>query len=217
MAAEKSRDIVQLYFDKVYNQGDLSAADALVSSTYVGHIAAQPMEVRGPEGLKLYASTYRNALADLRLNVEKMDLVRDRIVTDWTAEGIHQGNLLGISPTGAREVLKGTSILRVYRGKIQEEWNTYRALSMFGSAAEASATFGTPGGGAYFGEGVAGSGAEPGGGGSFQPLPGWVSFVGGSIYQCPLGDFTWPRISPGEVVPNCPYHPERRLVRVDDE
>jgi predicted ester cyclase len=46
----------------------------------------------------------------------------DRSVIRWTARGTHQGELLGIAPTGKAVVIPGISILRVAGGKIAEHW-----------------------------------------------------------------------------------------------
>jgi predicted ester cyclase len=40
------------------------------------------------------------ALADLYFKIEDMIAEGDKVVTRWTASGKHQGELLGISPTG---------------------------------------------------------------------------------------------------------------------
>ena len=52
----------------------------------------------------------------------------DKVVTRWTAVGSHQGELMGIPPTGRRVTVTGITINRIVGGKIMETWNNYDAL-----------------------------------------------------------------------------------------
>ena len=52
------------------------------------------------------------------------------MVTRWIASGTHQGELMGIAPTGERVTVAGTSVERVVDGKIEETWDNYDALGM---------------------------------------------------------------------------------------
>ena len=51
-------------------------------------------------------------------------------MTLWIASGTHQGEIMGIAPTGNRVMVAGTSIERVVDGRIEETWDNYDALSM---------------------------------------------------------------------------------------
>ncbi len=52
------------------------------------------------------------------------------VATRWVASGTHQGELMGIAPTGNRVTVAGTSVERVVDGKIEETWDNYDALGM---------------------------------------------------------------------------------------
>ena len=60
------------------------------------------------------------------------DLARrgDRVATRWRARGTHQGELMGVAPTGNRVEITGIQISRISGGKIAEEWVNYDAMSM---------------------------------------------------------------------------------------
>ena len=45
------------------------------------------------------------------------------LVGHWEGEGTHQGELLGISPTGKRFALRGFDALRFDAGKVVEVWH----------------------------------------------------------------------------------------------
>jgi predicted ester cyclase len=73
---------------------------------------------------------YRNAFPDVQMHVEDQVAEGDMVVTRWIASGTHQGDLMGIAPTGNRVTVAGTSIERVVNGKIEETWDNYDALGM---------------------------------------------------------------------------------------
>ena len=111
-------------------QGDLEVADELFAPNFVGHDPASPEDIRGPEGVKQFAGMYRNAFPDVQMSVEDQVTEGDMVVTRWIASGTHQGDLMGIAPTGNRVMVAGTSIERVVDGRIEETWDNYDALSM---------------------------------------------------------------------------------------
>ena len=73
---------------------------------------------------------YRNAFPDVQMSVEDQVAEGDIVVTRWIASGTHQGDLMGIAPTGNRVTVAGTSIERVVDGRIEETWDNYDALGM---------------------------------------------------------------------------------------
>ena len=76
------------------------------------------------------ASMYRNAFPDNRYSVEDQVAEGDMVVTRWIASGTHQGEIMGIAPTGNRVTYAGTSVERIVDGKIEETWDNYDALGM---------------------------------------------------------------------------------------
>ena len=48
----------------------------------------------------------------------------------WTARGTHQGELLGITPTGKKFSITGISFLRIANGKIAEQWVNWDTLGL---------------------------------------------------------------------------------------
>jgi predicted ester cyclase len=48
----------------------------------------------------------------------------------WTASGTHEGELMGIPPTGDRMTITGTAIARISVGRIEEGWQNFDALGM---------------------------------------------------------------------------------------
>jgi steroid delta-isomerase-like uncharacterized protein len=85
-------------------------------------------EVRGSEGFKHMVSTYRAGYPDLQFKVEDQLADGDKVVTRWSCEGTHRGELIGIPATGKRTTTSGIDIDRFQDGKVVESWTIWDAL-----------------------------------------------------------------------------------------
>jgi len=56
---------------------------------------------------------------------------RDRVVSQLVMEGTHQGNWMGISPTGKRLQIRMITVHRIADGKIAEDWVLVESLGVF--------------------------------------------------------------------------------------
>jgi len=54
----------------------------------------------------------------------------DLVASRWTGRGTHQGELMGIPPTGKQVTVSGITISRVKNGKVVEEWSNWDTLGM---------------------------------------------------------------------------------------
>ena len=89
-----------------------------------------PEEGHGREHFKEFARMYRSAFPDIHIEVEDQIVEGDRVATRWRGTGTHEGELMGISPTGNRVTVVGTTIERIADGQIAETWDNYDALGM---------------------------------------------------------------------------------------
>jgi steroid delta-isomerase-like uncharacterized protein len=131
MSTEENKAIARRALEELFSaQGDLDVADEIISPDYIGHDPVSPEDVRGPEGAKETAMMYRNAFPDVQLSVEDQLAEGDMVATRWIASGTHQGDMMGIAPSGNRVTVSGTSVERIVDGKIEETWDNYDALGM---------------------------------------------------------------------------------------
>ena len=129
--SEENKAIARRALEEIFSaQGDLDVADELIAPNYIGHDPVSPEDVRGPEGVKEFAGMYRNAFPDVQMSVEDQIAEGDMVATRWIASGTHQGDMMGIAPSGNRVTVSGTSIERIVDGKIEETWDNYDALGM---------------------------------------------------------------------------------------
>jgi steroid delta-isomerase-like uncharacterized protein len=128
VSPEENKAVVRRFLEEVFGGGDLELADELFAPDYVLHDPAVPGEVRGPESMKQYMSMYRAAYPDTSFTVEDQIAEGDEVVTRWTGQGTHQGELMGIPPTGER--VTGIEFDRVSGGRIEEQWNNFDQLGV---------------------------------------------------------------------------------------
>jgi hypothetical protein len=75
-------------------------------------------------------SSLHAAFPDLHIDVEDMIAEGDKVVARVTASGTHQGEFMGIAPTGNRVEFSAIDIARIAEGKIVEHWSNSDQLGM---------------------------------------------------------------------------------------
>src|SRR5919197_1451027 len=122
MASQDAKELVRRYFEQIWNRGNLEIVDQLFTPDFVRHgPALEGGEVRGPEGLKQLVRLYRGSFPDLNVPIDEQIGEGEVVVTRWNAQGSHQGELMGIAPTGRRATVPGIIIDRIAGGRIAEE------------------------------------------------------------------------------------------------
>jgi steroid delta-isomerase-like uncharacterized protein len=130
LMSEENKALVRRSFEEVFNQGNLDAVEEIFASDYVLHDPTSPEEIRGIEGMRGYVSMYRTAFPDLQQSIEDQFAEGEKVATRLIGRGTHQGELLGIAPTGNRVEAPGIVINRISGGKIAESWANYDMMGM---------------------------------------------------------------------------------------
>jgi steroid delta-isomerase-like uncharacterized protein len=128
--SEHNKAIVRRLFAELWNTGNLSMADQIFAPTYEHHDPSTPDFGRGPDSEKKRASLYRNAFPDMHLTIEDVIAEGETVMTRWSCQGTHKGDLNGIAPTGKRFTITGVTIARVSAGKIVEGFVNWDALGL---------------------------------------------------------------------------------------
>ena len=118
--AEDNKDLSRRFFE-VMSSGNVDWFDEVISPNYVNHDPIFPEDVHGVEGVKETMSGYLDAFPDLKMTVQDQIAEGDKVFTRWVAEGTHQGELMGIPPSGNRVHVEG---------KFVESWDNWDALGM---------------------------------------------------------------------------------------
>ena len=126
--AEENKAIVLRHWEEVVSKGNLDLIDEIFAPDFVAHEADQ--DIRGPEGVRQFILMLRAAFPDLHITVEDVLAQGDKVVQRWSGHGSHQGELMGLPPSGKRISVAGITISRFEDGKVAEEWELYDMMGM---------------------------------------------------------------------------------------
>lgn len=129
MSQEENKAVVQRIYDEVLNGKNLGAIDELLLPDVVDHMAP-PGFPTGIEGAKQMMGMFITAFPDLHISVEDSVADGDKVVTRYTFSGTHQGDMMGIAPTGRQVTVSGIAIDRVVDGKGVEHWEVFDQMGM---------------------------------------------------------------------------------------
>jgi steroid delta-isomerase-like uncharacterized protein len=127
---EENKAVVRRYFREILDGGNLDLVDQIFEPQYVLHDPSSPQEVCGLEGTKRFVGMFRSAFPDIAHTIEDQIAEGDKVVTRLRARATHDGELMGIPPTGKGVTIEGISIWRIADGKIEECWFNYDALGL---------------------------------------------------------------------------------------
>src|SRR5215216_6459058 len=113
MSEEANCALVRRFIDEVFNAGDFDAVDEILAPDYVHHDPTTQEFGSGMEGFKRLIGYYRDAFPDLEISFDDQFAAGDRVVDRWTGRGTHEGELMGVPPTGRHVSATGISIHRI--------------------------------------------------------------------------------------------------------
>ncbi len=128
MSTEANKVLVHRFIEELWNQGNLVVADELLAPEHVHHFFGE--DIHGPDGVKQLVSGLRSAFPDLNCSTDDMIAEADKVVVRFIARGTHQGEGMGIPPTGKRVAYTGIDIFRIAGGRIVERWGEVDMLGL---------------------------------------------------------------------------------------
>jgi len=112
------------------NAGDIDGFGGLMADDFVEH-EEMPGLAPTKEGVLDMFRMYRAAFPDMQMNAEEVLVSGDRTVTRGKATGTHQGELMGMPPSGKRIEVKFIDIMQFNdAGVVREHWGLIDMLSM---------------------------------------------------------------------------------------
>jgi steroid delta-isomerase-like uncharacterized protein len=128
MSTIENKSIVRHFIAEVINQGRLALIDELLAPTYRYH--APGMEVSTPEGMEQLFTVLRTAFPDWHETTEELIAEGDKVVFRVTGHGTHQGDFMGVPPTGKQVSMSGIDIVRIEDGKLVEHWANFDQMGL---------------------------------------------------------------------------------------
>ena len=128
MSAEENKAIVSHFYEEL-DKGNLDVADEILSSNCVFHFPGGD-GLLGPESYKEQVAPFVTAFPDSKHIHEDMITEGDKVVAHGTVRGTHEGEYMGIAPTGKQVMFTGIGIFRIAEGKFIEAWIEFDRLGL---------------------------------------------------------------------------------------
>jgi predicted ester cyclase len=118
MPAEENKALVRREQEELWNHtGNLDAAEELFAAEQA-------------EGARQEAADFRQGFPDVVSTIEDLIAEGNKIVARWRSHATHQGEYMGIPPSGKEVEFTGISVYRIEAGKIAESWNVEDQLGL---------------------------------------------------------------------------------------
>lgn len=120
--ADENKEIARRFIDEVFNEQNYGLLDELCAEDCVYHGAPGEGDMRGIEEIRGYYEMLHAAFPDLEATREGWLSEGDMLASRYTYRGTHDGEFMGIEPTGKRVTITGMTFNRIEDGKMVETW-----------------------------------------------------------------------------------------------
>jgi predicted ester cyclase len=118
MSIEENKAVVRREQEELWNHtGDLEAAEELFAAGQA-------------EAAKQEAANFRRGFPDVTSIIENLIAEGDKVVARWRSRATHQGDYMGIAPSGKAVEFTGISFYRIEGNKIAQSWNIEDQLGL---------------------------------------------------------------------------------------
>lgn len=117
-------------FYEPFNTGETAIYDEILAPDWADHPPHFPEQGPGREPWKQIVAYFRTSAPDLQIVNDDILVVGDKVAVRSTFRGTHQGELLGIPPTGKPIEAMAIDFHRIENGQIAETWHVedYRTV-----------------------------------------------------------------------------------------
>jgi predicted ester cyclase len=113
------RELVRRLHAALLEARDPAVVDDFFAPDFVSH-NNPPGFPPGVDGVKRFFATFRDAFPDVSVQIDEIVADGDRAAVATTFTGTHEGELMGVAPTGRRVSVTGIDIVRVKDSRIVE-------------------------------------------------------------------------------------------------
>lgn len=128
MSAE-NKELARRITGELWNEGDVERAPELIADDFVDH-GSHSGRPGDREGYLERLREVHTAFPNMRVVDEELVAEGDVVVSRWEARGRHDGEWMGVAPTGREVTVRGINVWRFEGGRAAERWNSYDALGL---------------------------------------------------------------------------------------
>ena len=130
MSTEENKALTRRMVEEIFNRGNISRIDEFLAPDFVEREELPPGIPSGREGVMQLTTMLRSAFPDFEATIEDLVAEGDRVVLRQIWSGTHQGEFMGVPPTGKRVSIGVIDILRVDGGRFVEHWGLMDSMGM---------------------------------------------------------------------------------------
>lgn len=123
----QNKELFRQTMQDVFVGHDLNAIDRYYAEDLVQHSEGVP---EGAEGLKGFFDGLFEGFPDLEPTVEHLHAEDDRVLAFLTWRGTHDGEFMGVDPTGSEITIETAELMRIEDRKFAEHWDVVDQLGM---------------------------------------------------------------------------------------
>ena len=128
MSGDKNAKFMKKFVEFI-NSTTEERAHELVSPDAIFHVPGRPEPLVGPAGYLLILGMMREGFSDIQWTAEELISEGDKIAARFTMRGTHDGQFMGVPPSGKPVTVQALNIYHLKDGQIVTE---YGAPDMFG-------------------------------------------------------------------------------------
>jgi steroid delta-isomerase-like uncharacterized protein len=127
VSTDENKAVVRRFIDEIFDKGNVSAVDELVSDDFVPHTWPS---VTGKDDFKVTIERMGKAVKDAHHTVEDMVAEGDRVSVRLSSHATQIGDVMGVPAAGREYTIAEQHIFRVVDGKVVEHWHVADMLGM---------------------------------------------------------------------------------------
>src|SRR5215211_310917 len=127
---DQNKDLARRFYEEVVNTGELDRVEEFCAQDFVDHEEGPPGTPDGIEGVKAFVKMFRDGFPDMRTSLEDVLEDGDEVAARVKMTGTHDGEFMGVPPSGNRVEIEWIDIVRIVDGKAVEDWGVTDNMSL---------------------------------------------------------------------------------------
>jgi steroid delta-isomerase-like uncharacterized protein len=128
-SGEAAKAVVRRNTEEVQSRGNFDVFEEIFADDFLDH-TPQPNRTPDKDGARSLYHALRAAFPDFHADIHWQAADGDLVTTYKTYHGTHQGEFLGVPPTGRKIRFETVDAMRVRNGKITEHWGVANLYSL---------------------------------------------------------------------------------------
>ena len=129
MTLEENKGVVRRFIEEIQNEGRTELIEEIFAPDFVDHnpLPSFPPDRDGTKRMFLYV---RKSFPDFHMEINNMIAEENMVATRKTLHATHQGEYMGMAPTGKHLQMEVIDIFRIANGRLAEHWTVIDRLGM---------------------------------------------------------------------------------------